>query len=47
VVPKATARNICTAHLRNEMTSFFDIKSIRILGVIAAEKQASKNDKNT
>jgi hypothetical protein len=45
VVPKATARNICTAHPRNEMAFFFDIKSISILGVITVEKQESKNDK--
>jgi hypothetical protein len=45
VVPKVTARNICTTHPRNEMTFFFDIKSISILGVITAEKQASENDR--
>jgi hypothetical protein len=32
-----TARNICAAHPKKEMTFFFDIKSTHIFGVITEE----------
>jgi hypothetical protein len=37
VVPKVTAKNICTAHPENEIIFFFDIKSTNIFGVITEE----------